>query len=153
MLFFGLGYLYYVLETISDNSPLYLAIALAESLNAIVGWCFLIFYIIKYYKLNQLNANRKDVKKDETTAVANNEIRESVMVQLTSEKEIEDPKKVRQSVTNLFNKDAVLKTSRDFMNLRESVSVSLRASEVRASEQRASETLGGQQMSRVSKGW
>lgn len=75
MLAFGCGYMYYVLVEISDNSPLYLVIALAEVINAIIGWGFLIFYIIKYYKLNKLNANHKEVKQDEATAAANEEVR------------------------------------------------------------------------------
>ena len=122
MLVFGCGYMYYTLQYLSDNAPLHEVIALAEAVNGIIGWGFLIYYIVKYYKLNDLNVNHKEVIQDDAAAMANDEVRQSVMVQLQSDKEIEDPKKARQSVTNLFNKGAVLKTSRDFMNLRESVS-------------------------------
>ncbi|CAL6025547.1 Transmembrane_domain-containing protein [Hexamita inflata] len=144
MLAFGGGYMYYVLVELADNAPLYLVIALSEVINAIIGWGFLIFFYVKYYKLNKLNANHKDIVVDEATVAANDEVRQSVMVQLTSNVEVEDPKKIRQSVTNLFNKGAVLKTSRDFLSLRESVSTNLRASEMRASEMRSSEMRGSE---------
>ena len=55
MLVFGCGYLYYSLYEMSDNAPFHLVMALAEGMNAIIGFGFLIFYFIKYSKLNKLN--------------------------------------------------------------------------------------------------
>ncbi|KAH0569845.1 Transmembrane domain-containing protein [Spironucleus salmonicida] len=126
MLVFGCGYLYYTLYEIADNSPLYLIIALAEVINAIIGYGFIVFYFIKYSKLHKLNKNRKDPTQDTVAAqaAANDEIRQSVMVELTktADQEEEDKKtKERQSVTNLFNKNVALRSSKQFMSLRESV--------------------------------
>lgn len=67
--------MYYVLVEVADNAPLYLVIALTEVINGIIGWGFLIFYIVKYYKLNKLNANHKDIVVDESVAAANDEVR------------------------------------------------------------------------------
>lgn len=82
-LLFGVGYMYYVLTEVSDNAPLYLVIAISEVINAVVGWGFLIFFIVKYFKLNKINANHKDIAIDQSVAAANEEVRQSVMTQLT----------------------------------------------------------------------
>ena len=60
MLIFGCGYLFYTLYEVSDNAPFYLVMAFAEALNAIIGAGFLVFYFIKYAKLNKLNQARKE---------------------------------------------------------------------------------------------
>jgi len=77
---FGLGYMYYILAEVSDNAPLYLVIAISEVINGIVGWGFLIFFIIKYFKLNKLNANHKDIVVNTSIAAANEDVRQSVMI-------------------------------------------------------------------------
>ena len=58
-LMFVAGYMYYMMYFVSDNAPFTTVIALGEVINAIIGWPFLIFFIVKYYKLKVMNENRK----------------------------------------------------------------------------------------------
>lgn len=62
---YGCVYLYYSMYSSGDNAPLYLVIALSEVINGIIGWGFMIFYLIKYYRLYILNVNKKDIKEDD----------------------------------------------------------------------------------------
>ena len=80
------------INTLVDNAPLVNVMAVVEGIKGIIGWMFLAFYIVKYRKLYKLNANHTDVKVDGGVTSANDEVRQSVVVQLTSAVEVEDPK-------------------------------------------------------------
>lgn len=72
--------MYFGIQYLSDNAPLCNVIALTEIINGIIGWGFLIYYWVKYKRLNDLNVNRKEVIQDDVTAMANDEVRQSVMI-------------------------------------------------------------------------
>ena len=52
-----------------------MVLVLVEAVKGIIGWTFLAFFIVKYYKLNKLNANSQEVKVDTGVANANDEVR------------------------------------------------------------------------------
>ena len=57
-----------------------MTLAFVEGFKGLVGWGFLIFFFLKYSKLNKLNANHQDVKVDASVTIANGEVRQSVVV-------------------------------------------------------------------------
>ena len=73
-----------------------MVLALVEAIKGIIGWSFMIFFIVKYSKLNKLNVGHQEVKVDTGVMSANEDVRKSVVVQLTNAEEIEDPKSRRR---------------------------------------------------------
>lgn len=100
--------------------------AISEVLTCVIGWCFMGYFIFKYAKLNKINANHSEQDTHSAQlASINEEVRASVVDQITGAVEVADPRKLRDAVTSLFNKQQALRESRDFASLRESMALGM----------------------------
>ena len=79
-LFFGVIFLFTTMSTLVANAPFHVVLAFTEGIKGLIGWAFLAFFLVKYNKLNKLNANNHEMKVDIGVAIANEEVRRSVIV-------------------------------------------------------------------------
>ena len=112
---------------IKDNTPVHLSLAFSEGFNAIVGLTFMVYFFIKYYRLNKVNTSAKNSKRGDEAKAAFEDIRKELVVQLTSKVELENPRKKRGLAGNLYNKNQALRQSKNFQMVRNSISTSMDA--------------------------